>query len=156
MADATAISVLVTPLARYLRDPDTGTQAHAFDATLHPESFAERLADPEFAHYVAEDGSGVIGMIAMRDGTHIHHLFVQRTTHKRGIARALWTQALRQFGRREYTVNSSVIAVPVYEKFGFIAKLPPQTVKGVRFVPMYRPRMVNRVDGSGVLPPGAA
>ena len=153
VADAEAISALVTPLARYLRDPDTGTQAHAFNATLTPESFAERLADTEFTHFVAEDAGSLVGMIAMRDGSHLHHLFVSRTALRRGIARQLWVQALRQFGRREYTVNSSVIAVPVYEKFGFVAKLPPQTVKGVRFVPMVRPRMVNKITGDGVAAP---
>lgn len=145
VADAAALSALVTPLARHLLDADTGATAHAFLASLAPASFAERLASKAFAHYLVEDGSGLCGMIAIREDSHIHHLFVSRGTRRRGIARQLWDHALRVHGRREYTVNSSEVAVPVYERFGFVAKAAPQTVKGVRFVLMERPRLVKPV-----------
>ena len=145
VADADALSALVTPLARHLLDADSGASAHAFLASLTPTSFAERLADKGFAHYLAEDADALAGMIAIRGDSHIHHLFVSRSTRRRGIARLLWEHALRVHGRREYTVNSSEIAVPVYERFGFISKAAPQTVKGVRFVLMERPRLVPRV-----------
>ncbi len=145
VADADALSTLVTPLARHLLDADTGASASAFLASLTPSSFAERLASRDFAHYVVVDANGLCGMIAMREDSHIHHLFVSRGTRRRGIARLLWEHALRIHGRREYTVNSSEIAVPVYERFGFVAKAAPQTVKGVRFVLMERPRLVKPV-----------
>lgn len=144
-ADAAALSALVTPLARHLLDMDTGSSAHAFLSTLTAESFLQRLTSTQFAHYVVMDGETLCGMIAMREGSHIHHLFVSRGTRKRGIARMLWEHALRTHGRQEYTVNSSEVAVPVYERFGFIAKAAPQTVKGVRFVLMERPRLVKPV-----------
>lgn len=145
VADADALSALVTPLARHLLDTDSGASAHAFLASLTPASFAERLNDKDFAHYLVEDAGTLVGMIAMRGDSHIHHLFVSRSTRRRGIARLLWEHVLRVHGRREYTVNSSEIAVPVYERFGFISKAAPQTVKGVRFVLMERPRLVPRV-----------
>ncbi|KRG72255.1 hypothetical protein ABB27_01850 [Stenotrophomonas terrae] len=144
-ADAAALSALVTPLARHLLDADSGASAHAFLASLTPASFAERLGNKEFAHYVVDDAGALAGMIAMRGDSHIHHLFVSRSSRRRGIARLLWEHALRVHGRREYTVNSSEVAVPVYERFGFISKAAPQTVKGVRFVLMERPRLVQRV-----------
>jgi GNAT superfamily N-acetyltransferase len=144
LADAAALSALVTPLARHLLDPTTGASAHSFLATLVPDSFAERLGSAQFAHYLIEDDNRLCGMIAMREGSHVHHLFVSRTARRRGIARQLWEHALRIHGRQVYTVNSSEIAVPVYEQFGFLAKAAPQTVKGVRFVPMERPRLVRR------------
>lgn len=145
LADAEALSALVTPLARHLLDADSGASAHAFLASLTPASFTDRLVDKEFAHYVIEDAGALVGMIAMRGDSHIHHLFVSRSSRQRGIARRLWEHALRIHGRREYTVNSSEIAVPVYERFGFVSKAAPQTVKGVRFVLMERPRLVPRV-----------
>lgn len=144
-ADAGALSALVTPLARHLLDAATGASAHTFLATLTPDSFAQRLASPQFAHYLLERDDQLCGMIAMRDGSHIHHLFVNRSTRHQGIARRLWEHALHVHGRRDYTVNSSEVAVPVYEKFGFAAKAAPQTVKGVRFVLMERPRLVRPV-----------
>lgn len=145
VADAGALSALVTPLARHLLDADSGASAHAFLASLTPASFADRLVDKEFAHYVIEETGALVGMLAMRGDSHIHHLFVSRSARQRGIARRLWEHALRAHGRREYTVNSSEIAVPVYERFGFVSKAAPQTVKGVRFVLMERPRLVPRV-----------
>ncbi len=141
--DAEALSALVTPLARHLLDPRTGATAHSFLATLTVDGFAQRLGSAQFAHYLVEDGLHLCGMIAIREESHVHHLFVSRGTRRRGIARQLWEHALRVHGRREYTVNASEIAVPVYEKFGFIAKAAPQTVKGVRFVPMARPRLLR-------------
>lgn len=144
-ADAMPLSALVTPLARHLLDTDTGSSAHAFVSTLTPESFRLRLTSTQFAHYVVMDGDTLCGMIAMREGSHIHHLFVSPGTRKRGIARMLWEHALRIHGRQPYTVNSSELAVPVYERFGFVAKAAPQTVKGVRFVLMERPRLVKPV-----------
>ena len=129
VADAAALSALVTPLARHLLDADSGASAHAFLASLTPASFADRLVDKDFAHYVIEDAGSIIGMVAIRGDSHVHHLFVSRGSRQRGIARLLWEHALRVHGRREYTVNSSEIAVPVYERFGFVSKAAPQTVK---------------------------
>ncbi|MGH8054092.1 MAG: GNAT family N-acetyltransferase [Stenotrophomonas sp.] len=159
ITDAAALSALVTPLARHLLDADTGASAHAFLATLTADSFAQRLGSPQFAHYLVEDNGQLCGMIAMRDGSHIHHLFVSRSTRHQGIARRLWEHALHAHGRCEYTVNSSEVAVPVYEKFGFVAKAAPQTVKGVRFVLMERPRLlrpaVQKQYLNALLPPQA-
>jgi GNAT superfamily N-acetyltransferase len=87
---------------------------------------------------VAEQDNRLCGMIALRDGSHVQHLFVRDDTRGRGIARQLWEHALRLHGDRAYTVNSSETAVPVYTRFGFIGSGPAQTANGVRFVPMQR------------------
>ncbi|HBN53789.1 MAG TPA: hypothetical protein DD456_07075 [Stenotrophomonas sp.] len=138
--DAVALSDLVMPLARHLLDAGPGalSGAHPLLATLTAEGFAQRLLSPQYVHYVVEEDKRLCGMIATRDGYHVHHLFVRDATRRRGIARQLWEHALRRHGNRDYTVNSSEIAVPVYERFGFIASGPAQTARGVRFVPMER------------------
>lgn len=138
--DAAALCGLVTPLARHLLDagPGTAPGTHPLLATFTAESFAQRLLSPQFAHYVAEQDNRLCGMIALRDGSHVQHLFVRDDTRRRGIARQLWEHALRLHGDRAYTVNSSEIAVPVYTRFGFIGSGPAQTANGVRFVPMQR------------------
>lgn len=138
--DAAALANLVTPLTRHLLDdgPRTLSGAHPLLATLTAESFAQRLLSTQFAHYVVEEDNRLCGMIAIRDGNHVHHLFVHDDTRRRGIARQLWEHALRLHGNRAYTVNSSEIAVPVYARFGFISSGPARTANGVRFVPMER------------------
>lgn len=134
--DASAISDLVTGWAHhYLDDPDL-PEASSFLASLTPASTAERIATGEFKYYVALDDVGVCGVIAIRDAFHLYHLFVRGNAHGRGIARALWEHAKALSGSARFVVNSSLPAVPVYERFGFVAKGAPQSARGLTFVPM--------------------
>jgi hypothetical protein len=56
--------------------------------------------------------------------------------HGRGIARALWEHGKSRSGSATFLVNSSLPAVPVYQRFGFVAKDGPQSANGLTFVPM--------------------
>ena len=72
--------------------------------------------------------------------THLFHLFVAAAHQRIGIARALWEQA-RQLSLRagpiaEFTVNSSLNAVPVYRSFGFVPAGAVTQVHGIAFLPM--------------------
>ena len=135
-ADAQPISGLVTGWAHfYLEDP-APPEAAAFLASLTPASTAERIAAGEFKYYVASDDSGMCGVIAIRDRFHLYHLFVRADAHGRGIARALWEHAKVRSGSASFVVNSSLPAVPVYERFGFVAKDTPQSARGLTYLPM--------------------
>ncbi|MGN6153639.1 MAG: GNAT family N-acetyltransferase [Lysobacteraceae bacterium] len=134
--DADAISALVAGLAHhFLEDPDAEA-AQPFLATLTPAATAQRIASPDFRHYVAEDESGVCGVIALRGGSHVYHLFVREDRHRRGIARALWTHARALSGHDTFTVRSSLYAEPVYAALGFVREAPPRTDNGVTWVAM--------------------
>ena len=98
---------------------------------------AERITAQDFRYYIAQGADSVDGVIAMRNGCHLYHLFVRAQAHGQGIARALWEHAKAQSGRTGgFVVNSSLPAIPVYERFGFVAKAGPQTANGLVFVPM--------------------
>lgn len=134
--DADAIGALVVGLAHhFLEDPDVEA-AQPFLATLTPAATAQRIASPDFRHYVAEDDSGICGVIALRGGSHIYHLFVREDRHRRGIARALWTHAQALSGHDTFTVRSSPYAEPVYAALGFVREAPPRTDNGVTYVAM--------------------
>ena len=135
-SDAVVISRLVTGLAHYFIPDPSSPEIGPFLAGLTPPSYAERLGSSNFTHYVAEDSSGPCGIIALRDGSHLYHLFVRADAHGQGIARALWEHAKALSGHSAFTVNSSLFAVPVYERLGFLAKSPPQTAQSLVFVPM--------------------
>lgn len=135
-SDAEAISVLVTGWAHhYLEDP-VPQEAEEFLASLTPASTAKRISAGDFQYCVAEDSSGICGTIAIRDRYHLYHLFVRADSHGKGIARALWEHAKALSGSPTFVVNSSLPAVPVYERFGFVAKDSPQSARGLTFVPM--------------------
>lgn len=90
---------------------------------------------------IAESGTAVAGMIDVRDSFHISLLFVDPAWMGRGIARELLDRAVRRIREqapdiRTLEVNSSLYAVPVYEKLGFTRNRPAQEINGIRFVEM--------------------
>lgn len=139
LEDADAISRLVVGLAHhFLEDPDAAA-AQPFLATLTPAATAQRIASPDFLHCVAEDDSGLCGVIALRGGSHLYHLFVRSDRHRRGIAGALWRHAKALSGHDTFTVRSSLYAEPVYARLGFVREAPPRTDNGVTWVAMRHP-----------------
>jgi GNAT superfamily N-acetyltransferase len=135
-SDAEAISHLVTGWAHhYLKDPPP-PEAATFLASLTISATAERIAAENFRYYVAQGVDGLDGVIAIRNGSHLYHLFVRSEAHGQGVARALWEHAKAQSGQSRFVVNSSLPAVPVYERFGFVVKDAPQSGNGLVFVPM--------------------
>jgi len=140
IADAPAISGLILPLAEtYI--------AHEFP----PEGAANLLASMEpgaiegymmsgFKYHVAEEDGAVVGVVGVRDNSHVYHLFVADEFRGLGIARQLWCVArdgCREAGNAgEFTVNSSRFAVEMYRKFGFTETGPPETKNGVTSIPM--------------------
>lgn len=91
-------------------------------------------------YHVALDGGELAGFIAIRDNSHLFHLFVGKRWQRQGLARKLWNvaraAAIARGGDGNFTVNSSNHAVPAYEAFGFVRVAPTQCVKGLHFNPM--------------------
>ena len=62
----------------------------------------------------------IVGIIGVRNETHISLLFVDSEYHKKGIARRLvektFERTYEKYGKREMTVNSSPYAVGFYHK----------------------------------------
>jgi ribosomal protein S18 acetylase RimI-like enzyme len=100
-------------------------------------------------YHVAEIGGELAGFVAVRDRSHLFHLFVGKRWHRRGIARALWEvargEAISAGNPGFFTVNSSNYALPVYEALGFVRTAPTQCTKGLYYNPM-------RLDLSGHAP----
>lgn len=139
LEDADVISALVIDLAHHFLADADAAEAQPFLTTLTPAATAQRIASPDFRHHVAEDDSGLCGVIALRGGSHVYHLFVRSDRHRRGIAGALWTHAKALSGHDTFTVRSSLFAEPVYARFGFVREAPPRTDNGVTWVGMRHP-----------------
>lgn len=136
VSDARDISDLVLSLKDiFLADP-ASEEVQAFLETLQPDATAERIVSAEFEYHVAENEHGICGVIAIREKSHVYHLFVRSDSHRQGIARALWEHARHHSGARSFTVNSSPYAVPAYERLGFRATGPQRSEHGLDFVPM--------------------
>ena len=91
--DARVISELILPLA-------TKFIAHEFSEegqqnllrSMQAEAI-ESLFRAGHRYHMAEDQGGVVGVIGVRDNSHVHHLFVAEGHQRCGLATDLWKVA---------------------------------------------------------------
>jgi len=143
--DAEAISRLINGVAgAFTLDPQ-GRGAEAFLQGITPEAIRGCIASSAFVYLKLQRGGRLAGVVALRDGRHLYHLFVAPECQRSGLARALWERILAvaeaRHGPPPMTVNSTPGAVPVYERFGFRASGPRVEKNGIAFVPMRREPM---------------
>ena len=140
IADAEAISRLVRGLSDSFFQSPGGAGAEPFFASTTPSAIAKNLAAANFDCVVAAEGDALVGYVALRDGRHLYHLFVASGHQGRGLARMLWDIVRRRAQESgnpgEFTVNASMNAVPVYERFGFKATSEIVRSHGLVYLPM--------------------
>ena len=141
-ADAEAIAGLIASFQRELTDDPSGVGAEEYLASVSVQAEREYLASERYRYLLAYSESQLAGFIAIRDGSHLFHLFVERSHQRQGIARRLWERALEELcvsgSDGGFTVNSSLSAVPVYQAFGFVPAGSIQRTHGISFLPMRR------------------
>jgi len=90
--------------------------------------------------YVQEDE--IIGVLAIRDTSHIAIMFVDKRHHRKGIAKKLLATFLEELKKnkevKQITVNSSPYAVKIYEHLGFVKTGEQCEKDGIVFTPMMR------------------
>ncbi len=88
----------------------------------------------------AYDHEKMVGMISLRNETHISLLFVDRYYHRRGIGRALILRISKyikeEIGKSQITVNASPYGVDFYHRLGFRDVGPQKQQDGIIFTPM--------------------
>lgn len=110
----------------------------------------KKYIDPKFILFrkengnifiVAVDEDKIIGVIEMRDLSHISLFFVDKKYHGKGIGKTLIERMIEKCKSidpsiKVVSVNSSPYAVKIYEKLGFKQIKEEQIKNGLRFVPM--------------------
>jgi GNAT superfamily N-acetyltransferase len=140
LSDAEEISTLIVELSEpfYLSPFRLG--AEPFLASVSPEAERSYLMASNLSYYVAKANGKLAGVVALRDNAHLFHLFVAKAFQGKRLASQLWkvvkTEALQAGNPGVFTVNSSLNAVPVYEKFGFVRHGEVQHMHGISFQPM--------------------
>lgn len=142
LADADPISCLINLFSyTYLVSP-TPAETEAFLDSISAPAIRVLIARHDIDYVVAEDPSnGVIaGVAGMRADGQIMHLFVHLDYQRRGLGRRLWEhlrdRAIRADHSGSFKVSSSLNAVPVYERFGFVISGPRVERNGGVSVPM--------------------
>ena len=139
--DAKALSELLHTVTSYFTiDPD-GKGAEPFFETITPAAMAQRISSAQFQYWTGEDEDGrLIGAVAIRDNTHLYHLYVAADQHRKGFASQLWAHAkqaaIAAGNQGEFTVNSSLYAEKLYLGLGFVPTADKQEMHGLAFIPM--------------------
>ncbi|MES2933907.1 MAG: GNAT family N-acetyltransferase [Pseudomonadota bacterium] len=140
--DATAISHLIKGVTHYFTLDQQGHGAEAFLKGIEPAAILGYINALNIDYFVGKVDDQLAGVVALRDQTHLYHLFVAPDFQNRGYSRQLWQYAseaaILAGNQTGFTVNSTPYAVPVYEKFGFRASGPRLETNGIAFVPMRR------------------
>lgn len=137
--DADAIADLIASFQREITDDPSGAGAEHYLASVSAQAERGYLASSRYVYRVAEQGGVLVGFIALRDLSHVFHLFVARSNHRTGLARRLWADARARAlasGASRFTVNSSLGAVQVYRAFGFVPTGEVASVHGISYLPM--------------------
>lgn len=111
-----------------------------FLSYVTPEGILGRQTQDHVALVAVQDAD-LVGMLELREYSHVSLLFVEATRQRRGIGRLLMEEALRLCkihhpGLSKITVNSSPNSVEAYKRFGFYVTGELQVKNGIAFVPM--------------------
>lgn len=140
VADAPAIVALIDDLMPFLTLHPDGAGAEKFIEHCRQPAIEGYLSQSRYAYQLAHIDGELAGVVAMRDNTHLFHMFVPRALHRRGMARRLWQAArdasIAAGNTTGFTVNASLYALPLYACLGFVATGPKVEMDGIAFVPM--------------------
>jgi ribosomal protein S18 acetylase RimI-like enzyme len=114
---------------------------NTFKEFIKPEALRQRVTNGDYQIYCCFNEAELVGVLALRDRTHISLLFVKKNYHRQGIAKELLRLALEELQKsgsqvESITVNSSPYAVKIYERLGFIATDTMQEKDGIKYTPM--------------------
>ena len=117
--------------------PPRGVES--FKSFIWGKRVKEMIADGSFALWGCYCENQLVGMLAMRDNSHISLLFVMGDFHRQGIGRMLFAQAKKYAAlhlKRKITVNASPYGLPFYRAIGFKETDMESVIDGVRSTPM--------------------
>jgi len=134
--DVMQIKSLVASLAHFYMNDNTTELPAWFQGTLTESEFLKRVFSDVYSNYIYESQGEIVGYISMKETSHLYHLFVSEAHHGKGVSRCLWEHAKKECVSEKYTLRSSLYAVPIYRKFGFIEAGPAGVKDGIGFLPM--------------------
>jgi ribosomal protein S18 acetylase RimI-like enzyme len=122
--DADAIGSLILSLLPYMTVHPHGLGAEKFIANIGIDAQRRYLGQDNFRYHVALQGEKLLGVVAVRDNTHLFHLFIDESQHRKGLGRRLWElardDAMARGNPGRFTVNSAGRATGLYLRLGFV------------------------------------
>lgn len=112
----------------------------SFKSFVYGDLIKQMYDDGKFIMWQCTCNGKIVGVLAIRDTTHISLLFVHKDFHRQGIGRMLFNNAVNYLNstiKPEFmTVNSSPYGLPFYRAVGFKETDMEQIDDGIRYTPM--------------------
>jgi len=134
--DVREISSLVESLAHFYLDNSKEKIPNWLSETLTVDAFLNRLTSKNFVNFVYEKNGKIIGYISLKNPNHLYHLFVSEKFQGNGISRLLWDHVKASIEEQVFTLRSSIYAIPIYKRFGFVESEKIGVRDGISFQPM--------------------
>ena len=104
---------------------------------------SSKLSTGEKKMWAYYQNDEIVGVIAIKNNSHLTLMFVAKEYHKKGIARKMFNFVLEGVRKArditQITVNASPYAVQAYEHLGFSKTREQQELNGIIFIPMACP-----------------
>lgn len=88
---------------------------------------------------MAEINRRIVGVVAYIAPAHFMHFFLNKAYQGQGYGRQMWRfleKHIRSQGHQSITVKSSLYALDIYKRFGFVEMGEYTEENGIRFIPM--------------------
>ena len=139
-SDSQRISELISRNAQSLLQDDFENDGLEFFLNTVNHRAIKDYMEQGFSYLVAQSDKKIVGVIAMKDYSHMFHLFVDKAFHNKGIAKSLWKaifdHSVKNGNSGVFTLNSTSYALPVYQRWGFSTTDEQQSRHGIRYTPM--------------------
>ena len=141
LGDEKLISELITPLMMKYVFPTIEASVHDIVIdSVNEKSIKSYLSKNHQYMLAIKDESKLVGVIGMRDKSHLLHLFVCESIQGTGVSRMLWEamkkQIVTEHDIQAFTVNSAINAKSVYLSFGFVETQGIKNRFGMIDIPM--------------------
>lgn len=137
--DVSATSSMIEKIARnYLFDDFSKEGQANFLKSVTGTGIVNNLKSnkDKYDYLVAEFNGEIVGVISLKNNSHLFNLFVDEAHHGKGLAKKLWLKCTKAQSVSTYTVFSSKFAIPVYQKLGFVITGDPVNKGGIYCIPM--------------------
>ena len=143
LEDAASISTLITAVVEEFVIGDFSPRgAINMRAIISEQSIRGYLEQGMPYHLAIFDGK-IIGILAIKQRTHIYHFFVDKAHQKQKVAYTLWRRWQASDPQPRITVSSSKFAMAFYRSLGFKQHQPKVDINDIVSYPMIREREVG-------------
>lgn len=125
---------------KYEADDYTVEGIKSFEDFITDETLHKMFLRGNYQMFVALEQEKIVGIITLRNESHISLLFVDEKYHRKGIGKSL-IHCLAEYARTELgvfrlTVNAAPYGVEFYHKVGFKDMGSEMQNSGIRYTPM--------------------